>query len=277
MNGKAGWRKLICYTAAVAIYLSCYAIRPYEKDPALSELLLQLGGNRGKLIMGTGIQEIVSLAFKLMPDLVLECYLGVTLYHNFGTASVFLFSRIPNRKKWYFRETGFLIIFIGVYEALLHMLVLLFSVLRFEVQFDGFGFFLLGYDVLLRTLWIFVMSLMMNICEIVFEGSSYGLGITMVQLGMIALLVLCELNPVISHIIPVAMLILGWHHSVIFPVNFMLQAGGIYEDNIQMLTVGRSFEESGLSILLIAIIAEFCGLHVVRRKEIMVSDLESDG
>ncbi len=276
MRGRAGWIKLIFYTLAVAVYLSYYAIRPYEKELVLSDMILQLSGNRGSIILGASMHEIITFAFKLMPDLILECYLGIALYRNYCTASVFIFSRIPNRKKWYMKETGLLLLYILFYETILHTLVLLFSVFRFDVSFNTMGFFLFGYNILLRTLWIFLMALLMNLCGILFGGSNFGLGVIMVQLAMIALLSLCKAHPIISHFNPIAMLVLGWHHSVLVPEAGITSLVELSEENRNMLAMGRSFEETGLSILLASVAVELLGLRVVRKKDIIVSDLERD-
>lgn len=276
MKGRVGWTKLFFYSLAVAIYLSYYAIRPFENELALSDMILQISGSRGSIILGTSMPEIISFAFKLMPDLILECYFGIELYRNYCTASVFIFSRIPNRRKWYLKETGSLLLFILYYETILHTLVLVFSVFNFDVRFNPMGFFLLGYNILLRTLWIFLMSLLMNICGILFGGSNFGLGIIIAQLAMIALLSLCKIYPLASHFNPIAMLVLGWHHSLFAPETDITSLVKLSEENLNMLTMGRSFEETGLSILLASIAAEFLGSRVVCRKDIIVSDLERD-
>lgn len=244
---------------AVSVYLLYYAIRPFENELALSDMILQISGSRGSIILGASAQEIISFAFKLMRDLILECYLGIVLYRNYCTASVFIFSRLPDRKKWYIKETGLLLFFILFYETILHTLMLLFSVFFFDVRFNTKGFFLLGYNILLRTLWIFLMALLRNICGILFGGSNFGLGIIMAQLVMIALLSLCNVYPIASHFNPIAMLVLGWHHSMLAPETNITSLVKLSEGNINMLTMGRSFEETGLSILLASIAAEFLG------------------
>ncbi len=244
---------------AVSVYLLYYAIRPFENELALSDMILQISGSRGSIILGASAQEIISFAFKLMPDLILECYLGIALYRNYCTASVFIFSRLPDRKKWYIKETRLLLFFILFYETILHTLMLLFSVFFFDVRFNTKGFFLLGYNILLRTLWIFLMALLRNICGILFGGSNFGLGIIMAQLVMIALLSLCNVYPIASHFNPIAMLVLGWHHSMLAPETNITSLVKLSEGNINMLTMGRSFEETGLSILLASIAAEFLG------------------
>lgn len=263
MRGRVRWAGIFCYALAVAVYLSYYAIRPFEKELALSDMILQISGNRGSIVMGTSMPEIISFAFRLMPDFVLECYLGVALYRNYCTASVFIFSRIPNRQRWYLKETGSLLPLVFIYEVILHTFVLLISVFRFDVGFDLTGFFLLGYHILLCTLWIFLMALLMNIFGIVFGGSNFGLGVIMAQLVMIALLSLCKIHPIVSHMNPIATLVLGWHHSAFAPGN-------------DIGRTGRSFEETVFGILLASMAVEFLGMRVVSRKDIIVSDMERD-
>ena len=76
------------------IFLSISYVNPYEGKIFLSELVLQLSGSRGEFVLNyKNALELVEVAMRLLPCVIMEVFLGIALYWHFCTASVYVFSR----------------------------------------------------------------------------------------------------------------------------------------------------------------------------------------
>ena len=76
-------------------FLSITYVNPYHHTISLAELVLQLSGSRGNIPMGFSMNELLLLTMRMVPDYLMEMYLGTMLYKHFCTASVYVFSRYP--------------------------------------------------------------------------------------------------------------------------------------------------------------------------------------
>lgn len=155
------------------LLLSLAFINPYSGNTTLSELVLQLSGSRGEFPLGTSLPELVSLVMRMIPGYVFEIYFGTVLYRHFCTASIYVFSRYPKRLKWYFNElltTGGIAF---LYQSLLLVTVIFIATLRYQLQIDTAGIILLVYHLLLHMLWLYFITLCVNLLAIRLGYSSW--------------------------------------------------------------------------------------------------------
>lgn len=115
------------------ICISLGFIRPFDGVITLSELVLQLSGSRGELSMSCNLVELIGFMLRMMPNYIMILVFGNKLYGHFCTASIYVFSRCPNRMKWYGKEMLQLINFICIFELVFLSTTAIASVLRYQV------------------------------------------------------------------------------------------------------------------------------------------------
>lgn len=254
-------------------YLAAGYINPYTGRISLSELVLQLSGSRGDLNPGFSMNELLSLAMRMVPEFVLEMYLGMALYRHFCTASVYVFSRYPKRLKWYFKEVSLLGLQVLECQAVLMLAVILASICKAHVQADAAGMFLLIYHFLLRSVWTFCMTLLVNLLSISF-GS--GLAFMAVMSGQAFLITLLGIMKKLGTVLPmdedmgllqwnpVAHMVLGWHGSELQALKTVLKSP----------YPGLDLNKSLLVYLFLCAAVVFAGAVLVKRHDLVVSVAE---
>lgn len=207
------------------ICISLGFVRPFDGVITLSELVLQLSGSRGELSMNCNLVELIGFMLRMMPNYIIILLLGNKLYGHFCTASIYVFSRCPDRMKWYRKELLQLIKTVCLFELLFLSTTIIVSVLRYRVIFSVGGFILLAYHALIFTLWNFALVLLVNLLAINI-GSSAAFTVVMVvqmactaALGIINILTKMQIKQDIIDAFlwlnPVAHTVLGWHRSTL--------------------------------------------------------------
>lgn len=269
-------RLLFLMAAGGGVYLSLLYINPYNGAIMLSEAVLQLSGSRGHFALGFSLSELASFAMCLLPEFLIESYAGIMLYRHFCTASIYVFSRYPHRVKWYARE----IIHLGGAVCLFNLLLLAAAMattaVRYELQVDRAGIMLLAYHFLIHSLWIYGMALSVNLLAIYLgSGTAYALVIS-AQLVCIALMHLIDW--LVRHLDgkltyeraliwnPVAHLVLGWHSSDMERVE--VQASFYMQMDLN---------GSLILFLLLGVAVSSVGALIMKKHDLLVSDLETEG
>ena len=274
---KNRYRLLFLIAVLGGVYLSVMYINPYSGVAALSEMILQLSGSRGRFALGFSYSDLVDLGMRLFPEFIFELYAGIMLYRHFCTASIYIFSRYPYRVKWYIREAGHLGGAVCIFNLILLAVTIFTSAGRYELQIDSAGIVLMAYHFLIHSLWIYAMALAVNLLAIYFgSNTAYGLVIS-VQLVCIALLNLMDwlvryydggklsYEKVIKWN-PVAHLVLAWHSSSIESVSQVLTSPYMQVD----------LKCSLIMLLLFGIIMTSIGAFIVKEYDLLVSDLEAE-
>jgi len=211
------------------ICISLGFIRPFDGVITLSELVLQLSGSRGELSMSCNLVELIGFMLRMMPNYIMILVFGNKLYGHFCTASIYVFSRCPNRMKWYGKELLQLINLICIFELVFLSTTAIASVLRYQVIFSVGGFILLGCHALIFMLWNFTLVLLVNLLAINI-GSSAAFTLVMVvqmtctaALSIINILTKIQIKQDIIDVFlwlnPVAHTVLGWHRSTLLEVE----------------------------------------------------------
>ena len=122
---------------------------------------------------------------RYFPFLLFQALWGVYIYRHFCTASVYFFTRVENRKKWYLGETGKLFLYVFFY---LLVLVISYSFCigwNHRLIIDMKGIVLLLYFLINQTLWLFSMTLFINLLSICWGSSNGFLTIAGLQMAFI--------------------------------------------------------------------------------------------
>lgn len=267
-------RLLLLIAVLGGAYLSLIHINPHDGAIELSEAVLQLSGSRGGFALGFSYSELASFAMCLFPGFLIEAFAGIMLYRHFCTASTYVFSRYPHRVRWYLREAGRLGGAVCGFHVLLLAVAMLAAAVRYELRMDSAGIMLLAYHFLIHSLWVYVMALSVNLLAVRFGSSAAYALVVSGQLACVVLMNIMDL--LVRHSDgrltyesvlrwnPIARLVLGWHSSGMEGVN---QAPSL---------LGMDLNGSLTLFLLLGAMVTFLGVLIMRRHDLLVSDLETE-
>lgn len=259
---------VILLTAVLGgLFLSIMYVNPYDGTIPLSELILQLCGSRGTFALSFSMTDLISFAMRLTPFLVLECYMGIAVYRHFCTASIYVFSRYPNRRKWYWREMGSVGTEILMFQGVLLFFTILISVVRYQVVVDKAGIILACSYFFIYGLWMYKITVIINLAALWLGSStSYAvvLGVQMVEITLLGVTDFWNCYGMLKYN-PIAHLVLGWHGSRIESLDSVLL------EPYQGLDLSASllFEVITCGIILAV------GSVIVRKHNLLISDSET--
>lgn len=276
INGNMHHEKRVVILIGIlsGICISLGFIRPFDGVITLSELVLQLSGSRGELSMSCNLVELIGFMLRMMPNYIMILLFGNKLYGHFCTASIYVFSRCPNRMKWYGKELLQLINLICIFELVFLSTTAIASVLRYQVIFSVGGFILLGCHALIFMLWNFTLVLLVNLLAINI-GSSAAFTLVMVvqmtctaALSIINILTKIQIKQDIIDVFlwlnPVAHTVLGWHRSTLLEVEL---ANSRYSLNLVT---------SILIPALFCIVTVVMGGLLIQKKDLLAEDMEME-
>lgn len=253
---------LYLWAFVAGIFLSVSYVNPYEGKIFLSELVLQLSGSRGEFVLNyENALELVELAMRLLPDVIMEAFLGIALYRHFCTASVYVFSRCADRGKWYWKEMLSVGRDIFIFQGIMMAMVIIAAVCRCQVQMDMPGVYLLACHLTLYSLWSYSMVVLINLLALKFGSSlSFTVVMAMQSIGI----VLLGAGKMAMRFNPIARLVLGWQRSFVPKVD-SIQASAF--ENFYL-------EESLLVLAVINIVILIIGAAIVKNHDLLISDSE---
>ena len=271
-------RDYAVYIVAVisGVFLSLSYVNPYGGKILLSELILQMSGSNGEFVLNiSALNDWVRFALRLLPSCIMEVFLGVSLYRYFCIASIYVFSRCEDRRKWYWHEMlsmGKSVIF---FQMIVMAVTIITAALRHQIRIDSPGVILLIYHLVLYTLWSYSMVILINLVALRFGSSEAFVIVMIIQIvGSVLLAAWAmlknspetgdKISGIILRINPISRLILGWQKSIIPEV-----------DSIQTSAYEHFYlEESLLVLVFINIIILIIGEVMVKRHDLLVSDSE---
>ena len=264
----------ILFALPLGVWISVAYIRPDGPIP-LSMLVLQLSGSRGTFPLGTSLIELLWFSLRLVPGFVFQALAGIRLYRNYCTASIYIFSRLPDRLRWYRKAVGEIVGCTALYELAFLGAVLVAAAVRFPIVFDAAGTALLAYHFLIYTLWLCAATLLVNLIAIFRGSSSAFVLVTGGQLLCVTFFLALQLRepPVLSpwqlfvlHWDPAARLVLSWQVGV-WPLAFA-------QDTPYPPLLA---ERSVLYLFIFCLAIVIAGGVIVRRHDLLVTDVESGG
>lgn len=208
------------------ILVSLTFIRPYEDEVTLAYLVLQLSGARGTFALYCSLTDLVRFMLCMMPNVLAIMVLGNRLYQHFCTASVYVFSRCPDRLSWYRKSLAELLGSVFLFETVFVAAAVLAAAPRCRISVDGGDMLLLGFHVLIYLLWIFGWALLANLLAIRVGSSRAFMAVMTVQafctaaLAMVSVLEKKQMQKAfITRLLwfdPVAHTVLSWHQGAPF-------------------------------------------------------------
>ncbi|SKA65686.1 hypothetical protein SAMN02745111_01167 [Eubacterium uniforme] len=124
-------------------------------------------------LVGIGLyKEYVGEVFlRFMPLLVFNVVYGIYIYRHFCCASVYFFTRTDNRIKWFIKEVVSLSVHAFIYLLMYALCGIIAICLFSKPQFSKEVVYLLGYYLLVYTLFLSITTLAINIVSILFNSS----------------------------------------------------------------------------------------------------------
>lgn len=213
------------------------------------------------------------------PAILFQVVMGTYMYRRFCTASVYYFSRVSFRLRWYVKEAVKLYVMTVIYLVIITAVMTAYAAVRVGVSFTYDSFILFGYYIIIHSFWLYALTIMVNILSVKFGSSTayaYMLGFQALCMLYYAVLenyfefgdvddvgrrvAALKLNP-ISHIV------LHWHSSRISSVN----------DKLNTFAINFDLNESVIVCLCIAAAVSFAGGIIIRNQELIVLNRESGG
>ena len=246
------------------LWLSISYINPHDGSIPLNILVCQLSGARGTFPLEINLSSLLGLTLRLIPSLIFQALAGISLYRHYCTASVYIFSRMPNRLRWYTKECGILALQTLLYQALVLATTVGVAGVRWTITDVSQGLSVLFLHLILWSLWTFAFTLGVNLLAIYVGSSAAFAALATVQVACIGALI--ALQPLIDQPTlvqplmrtnPVSCLVLSWHSIPFLPSSYAL-----------------STEDSLTFLLLAAVVVATVGGLLVHRHDLLKTDTD---
>lgn len=254
--------------------LSFVFINPYDGRILVSEAILQLSGSSGAFPLTPAFKDLISFTIRMLPDYMFELYIGIELYRHFCTASVYVFSRTPNRSRWYIREVLEVAVAVFGYQIIKIFAAMSVTFLRYQIEPDHFGFFLLVFHIIVYSLWVFNVSLLINLISIKYGSNNAFIWIVGIQIFMTALLELVQifesnltLTKIFLNVNPIAHLVVGWHTGTIKELK----------NSLEVTYIRLDFKVTLVTMLAISIFSVIVGMYLVSQHEFLILNANEEG
>lgn len=254
--------------------LSFVFINPYDGRILVSEAILQLSGSSGAFPLTPAFKDLISFTIRMLPDYMFELYIGIELYRHFCTASVYVFSRTPNRSRWYIREVLEVAVAVFGYQIIKIFAAMSVTFLRYQIEPDHFGFFLLVFHIIVYSLWVFNVSLLINLISIKYGSNNAFIWIVGIQILMTALLELVQifesnltLTKIFLNVNPIAHLVVGWHTGTIKELK----------NSLEVTYIRLDFKVTLVTMLAISIFSVIVGMYLVSQHEFLILNANEEG
>lgn len=265
---------LLAAAVVLGLWLSVTFIHPDPAGYTITRSILQLSGSRGIFFFDVTLTELLQFAQRLVPCLVFQAFVGIRFYRHYCVASVYVFSRIPNRTAWYLRQVGSIVLWAAVYQLLVLGSALAVAAARFTLIPDKFWVRVFAFHFLIYFLWLVFTTLAVNLLAICKGSGGAFLWVAGLQAAFITvfsvlgrLSKLPKLQSLLIRLDPVSCLVLSWHTAKDAELSAILGSpySGIYP--------AHSIIYVSVLCLLVAIV----GGVVVARHDLLVSNTETGG
>ncbi len=223
---------------------------------------------------------LIEITLGMMPFFIFQIVFGTIIYRHFCIASVYYFSRCNARIQWFLREMLKVFMFSVLHSVLIPVIVIGITAVHSSIHFDKEGIILFIYLVFIQSLWLFFITMMMNLISIRI-GSQNGFMITSaVQLTFIILLGIWDKLLPLKNIDldqiarngfwlkwnPISHLIFNWHTSNNAAIDRYIHNFEFSFEFYESILVFSSF-----SIVIIVI-----GCVIIKYHDLIVSNIETE-
>ncbi len=189
---------------------------------------------------------LVELTISFLPFILFQIVEGTQVFKYFCVAGIYVFSRCRKRSVWFLGEAVKIFFTALVYSLLWYGSGLLMAQIRGSLKVEHGFWGICAYQVLILALWLFFVTLLINLFSLWFgsyPGTCAGI---IFQLLCVGILILWEENAILSllpgtdglstHIFllkcnPVTHLFLAWHSVPNLELNALLE---LYPLNLQL-------------------------------------------
>ena len=267
---------LMALGMGVWISLFYIEIAPMENNVSLSVLILQLSGSSWRFPLNASMDGLLDFVLRLIPCFAFQAVVGVWIYRNYCTASVYVFSRLPGRLGWYGASVGRIAGAAAGYEAIFLLSAVATAAFRFEVIWDALGWKLLAWHFVLYTLWIYAATLLVNLTAIWKGSSAAYAAVVGGQLLLTALFYPLREDPVNYALTAARAAILRWDPVACLVLSWQTGAWP-WTIDLESPYPGLWLETSVLILLAFAMAFTILGAAIVKRHDLLISDLETGG
>lgn len=219
----------------------------------------------------------------LLPLFIFQIVYGTAIYRHFCSASVYHFTRVDNRVKWFFKEA------IKLYPiALMYIFtIIIFGTITAQIKsdliYDWYSFVLVFYYVLIYSLYLYFLTLLTNVLSIIFTSSAGFLmanipniiGFALFYYWQGKLFYFGNLDPSAEKIATDTILIKS---NILSHLSLYFHSSDIAEINSRINICGTSFsfDLSVFLFFILSVLTIILGCLIVKRKEFIVANSETE-
>ena len=217
------------------------------------------------------VGELIRFVGRMLPGFLFQAVAGIAYYKYYCTSSVYVFSRVQDKTKWYLKSMAGVLTDSAIYQALFSAVSLLSLVISGKVTIDAAGTLIYLYYIIIWVLWNFLAAVLMNIIAI--KAGSAVAFICTAGIQFILLIVLLPLGRIeevgtvslLARLDPIIVLMPGQHRSFLFPYINNASLEGIYA------------EISILIVMFLTAVTLAAGCRIVESHDLLAADAESNG
>lgn len=267
---------LLALGMGVWVSLFYIEIAPMEENVSFSVLILQLSGSSWRFPLNASMDGLLDFFLRLIPCFAFQAAVGIWIYRNYCTASVYVFSRLPGRLGWYGACVGRIAGAAAGYEALFLLAAAATAALRFEIYWDPLGWRLLAWHFVLYVLWLYAATLLVNLAAIRKGSSAAYAAVVGGQLLLTALFYPLREDPGNAALTAARAAVLRWNPAVCLVLGWQTGTWPWTLD-LESPYPGLSLETSVLILFALALAVTLLGAAVVKRHDLLIADLETGG
>ena len=254
---------LLPLAALFGMALAYSYINPSNASITVSEVILQLTGSRGSFRLGINFTELIQFIIRLVPSFVFQALFGITLYKHYCIASVYVFSRMINRTRWYLKNIFAMALMSIIYYFAILIAAVITTSIRWELIWDcGAAKTIINY-IIIWSGWNYIYALLVNVISI-YLGSGLSFTIVLViqtvLISSLRILTIFDDNSIIKYILmrinPITCLI------------FCLQT------DRENLIKGIYFEDSILFVCVLSVAIIVLGGIIIKKRDLLISGEE---
>lgn len=252
---------------AAGVIFSIVYIDPRGGSVLLSQIILGMSG--GKL--GFSLAELLLFVLQMFPFFIFCAIVGTSLYKHLCFSSIYIFSRHPQKIKWYTKELLVAFCSTAFFKLLFIASTLWITDIFYDVLWDLAGFQLLFVHFLVYSLWLYCVILSINIVAIYLGSDGAFVVVVGLQMILFTSFSLYQQGGWIewAKLNPNAHLVMSWHGIIVDLLNLEMPVGYIYPSLDVVSSVGI--------MLILAVILSLLGGVVVAKHDILMSNTETGG
>lgn len=248
----------------------------------LADLVIKNGITGTPFSAGTAISIILDA---LLPVLIIELIYGSYIYKLFCNVGIYYFSRQYSRCSWFLRKCMELYLIIFGYTTIeIGLEILFFSVIR-GISFNFAGLYCLLYYLLHWSLWLFAVTLLINVISLKLTSSGGFMAVFIGQIFCLGAYVLASPTGIVSsfswgttftnaviHLNPMSHVILALQKSSNGEIQSIISEALLHE-NYPLI----NFNFSIVYLVIMCLFVIMIGNRIVMKFEFFSSNFENGG